>query len=221
MNHDRLASIALSLGVCALAFGACSTNDGSPDVQAAAPALDEADEPQTDGYAVASAILHDASGARIGRIRFRSDGETTHVRVNAQLPESEGGTTRGIHVHANDDASNGEGCVADPAAPASEHFVSADGHYNPGDATHGGHAGDLPALILTHTGTAAASFITDRFQADELVGRAIVLHAKSDNYGNVPVGDAPNQYTPNSDEATDLTQRTGNAGDRYACGVIE
>src|SRR5262249_26529468 len=153
-----------------------------------------------------------------GRVTFRSDGELTWVRVSVHLSDVEGHDVRGIHIHANDDASNGEGCIADPMQPASTHFVSADGHYNPGGTTHGEHAGDMPALLITHEGNAWASFVTDRFQSDEVVGRAVILHALSDNYGNVPAGTAPDQYTPNSDTATDLTARTGNAGARFACG---
>jgi Cu/Zn superoxide dismutase len=47
------------------------------------------------------------------------------------------------------------------------------------------------------------------------------LHQGPDNYGNVPVGTAPNQYTANSAEATTLTQNTGNAGARIGCAVIQ
>jgi Cu/Zn superoxide dismutase len=52
----------------------------------------------------------------------------------------------------------------------------------------------------------------------------VILHAGPDNFGNIPVGTAPNQYTPNSTDpvtgATVLTANTGNAGNRIACGVI-
>jgi Cu-Zn family superoxide dismutase len=49
----------------------------------------------------------------------------------------------------------------------------------------------------------------------------VIVHAGSDNYGNIPIGDAPDQYTPNSEAATEATAKTGNAGARIACGVIE
>ena len=61
---------------------------------------------------------------------------------------------------------------------------------------------------------------TDRVAVRDLLRRAVVLHVGADNLGNIPVGDAPTQYEPNSPEATSLTARTGNAGDRLACGVI-
>ena len=52
-----------------------------------------------------------------------------------------------------------------------------------------------------------------------MIGRAVVLHAGPDNFGNVPVGPNADQYTAGS-TALAKTQATGNAGDRFACGVI-
>lgn len=70
-------------------------------------------------------------------------------------------------------------------------------------------------------GTASTTFETDRFTIDDLRGRAVVLHAGADNLGNVPVGTAPEQYTPNSPAAVTRSQNTGNAGDRVLCGVVK
>ena len=169
------------------------------------------------------ATLRDATGASIGRVVFTANsGNTTLIAVSARLPAGAGvNGIRGFHVHANDNPANGNGCIADPAQPANTHFVSADGHFNPGGGTHGAHAGDMPALFFTQGSTAAMSFIHDRFVPDQIRGRAVILHQAPDNYGNIPVGAAPNQYTPNSAEATTLTQNTGNAGNRIACGVIQ
>jgi Cu-Zn family superoxide dismutase len=168
---------------------------------------------------IAWAELRDATGASVGTVVFTAAGDSTAAVVTARLPAGTDGI-HGFHVHANDDPDNGEGCIADPAQPANTHFVSADGHFNPGDGTHGAHAGDMPALFFTQDGRAAMTFVTDRFTPAEIKGRAVVLHAAPDNYGNVPVGEAANQYTPNSPAATTLTQNTGNAGNRIACGVI-
>lgn len=165
------------------------------------------------------ALLRDASGNSIGWILFSRTFDGTLVSISARLPDAMG-TIHGLHVHANDNPANGEGCVADPAQPASTHFVSVDGHYNPSSSTHGDHSGDMPALSFTHAGSARMTFVTDRFTPQELKGKAVILHQGPDNYGNVPVGAAPNQYTPNSAEATTLTHNTGNAGARIGCGVI-
>ena len=62
-------------------------------------------------------------------------------------------------------------------------------------------------------------FNVDKLTPAEVVGRAVVLHAGPDNFGNVPVGPATDQYTAGP-TALAKTQATGNAGDRFGCGVI-
>jgi Cu-Zn family superoxide dismutase len=44
-------------------------------------------------------------------------------------------------------------------------------------------------------------------------GSAVIIHAGSDNYGNIPAG----RYDPDADETT---LNTGDAGGRVACGVF-
>ncbi len=214
MTQHALQRILFSL-TCLLA--ACGAEH--PDaVDSTAPALErEADCWQDD----AAATLRDAAGTEIGRIAFSSDCDNTLVTISAQLPVEQAGTIHGIHVHANDKPENGEGCQADPSQPASTHFVSVDGHYSPHGGAHGHHTGDLPALFVNYEGQAWMQFLTDQFHADELVGRAVILHAAADNYGNVPAGEAMNEYTPNDHAATELTANTGNAGARIGCGVID
>jgi len=176
------------------------------------------------GEAAATLLL--ADGTEVGRVRFGAgegdDEGATAVEVTVDVPD---GTTavgafHGLHVHANDDPANGEGCVADPAAPASAWFTSADGHLKEGTQTHGTHVGDMPPLDVDADGHAHASFTTSRLDLDELAGRVVVLHAGPDNLGNVPTGAGTDQYTANSPAAADKTKATGNAGDRVACGVI-
>jgi Cu-Zn family superoxide dismutase len=207
----------LWLGLCAAGLAACVGAEPGQGVQAATPAL-EGSEDWADVSVAAN--LEDANGAGVGRITFTSDGETTYVDVSAHLPAGHGGI-HGMHIHANDEPENGEGCSADPAQPASTHFTSTDGHYNPASAGHGQHEGDLPPLYFTEAGEASLRFLIDHVHVEDLVGRAVIVHAGSDNYGNIPIGDGPDQYTPNSDVATEATAKTGNAGARIACGVIE
>lgn len=201
-------------GCAVIASAACADADGGIAVNS--HALSE------EAYAAAQAWaeLRDASGRYVGRVSFANDGDATLVTISAQLPADQAGI-HGMHVHANDVADNGNGCLADPNAAASTHFVSADGHYNPHGEGHGHHQGDMPALFFSTSGEGFMQFRTDRFGPDELRGRALILHAGADNYGNVPVGDADDQYSPNTDAATQLTAKTGNAGARLACGVIE
>ena len=54
----------------------------------------------------------------------------------------------------------------------------------------------------------------------DLAGKAVIVHAGADNFGNIPLGAALDQYTANDPAAVAKTQNTGNAGDRIACGVI-
>lgn len=200
---------------CALITSAACADVAEGGVGSSTPALTE------EAYAAAAwAELRDASGRVVGRATFADDGDATLVTVTAQLAAEQAGI-HGMHVHANDVADNGNGCLADPNAAASTHFVSADGHFNPHGAGHGHHQGDMPALFFSTSGEAFMQFRTDRFAPDELRGRALIVHAGADNYGNVPVGDAADQYTPNSDAASELTAKTGNAGARLACGIIE
>jgi Cu-Zn family superoxide dismutase len=213
MTHQKIERLFITC--CAAALAACQ-GAGSDYVQAALPALDGADA----GQAGAAAALHDANGACVGEVVFTSEAELTRVEISAHMPPGHSGL-HAIHIHANDNPANGDGCLADPTQPASTYFVSADGHYNPSGDAHGHHAGDLPALFFTDSGVASLSFLTDRFHLDEILGSAVILHELSDNDGNIPVGDQPEQYTPNTPAATDLTARTGNAGARIACGVVE
>ncbi len=170
----------------------------------------------------AAATLRLADGQRVGHVVFYGDPWTiTRVTVTVNMPQRVPlAGFHGLHVHANNDPANGSGCQADAERPASTWFVSADGHFTEPAVRHGDHAGDLPPLLVTAQGRAYSSSITDRLDIQELVGRAVVLHAGPDNLGNIPTGSSPTQYTPNSAQATDLTARTGNAGDRTACGVI-
>ena len=82
-----------------------------------------------------------------------------------------------------------------------------------------------PAICRAPTSRTTArrtcAFTTDAWAAADVVGKALILHAGRNNFGNVPVGSEPNQYTPNSEAATTLTANTGNSGDRIACGVLE
>jgi Cu-Zn family superoxide dismutase len=82
------------------------------------------------------------------------------------------------------------------------------------------HQGDLPSPLVLADGTALIKFTTDRIEPADLRGRAVVLHARPDNFGNIPVGAATTDYTPNSGAATKLTAGTGNASVRVACGLI-
>jgi Cu-Zn family superoxide dismutase len=185
-----------------------------------APTLAPAAQTGDAGSAVAELKL--ADGSKVGTVEFVGDDGVTSVEVELDVPDED--TTapafHGLHVHANNDPANGEGCEADPEQPADTWFVAVDGHLRSGDEAHGYHTGDLLAIQLDDKGRGHAEFDASRISVDDLDGRAVVLHDDADNFGNVPTGTGPDQYTANAAAATDKTAATGNAGPRLACGVI-
>jgi Cu-Zn family superoxide dismutase len=167
------------------------------------------------------AKLLDADGRVVGRVDFRVGRSSMYV--DARLQPNRYVTAdqfHGFHVHANNDPANGKGCVADVSAARSTWFVSADGHLSEGVQGHGAHNGDMPSPLVMADGSARLAFTTDRIEPEVLRGRAVILHDRPDNFNNVPVGTAENQYSSNSDAAVALTNNTGNAGARVACGVV-
>ena len=170
----------------------------------------------------ARATLRVADGNEIGQVTFEGKRNETEVRVKLKHvpPNWTTNAFHGFHIHANNpDAENG--CIADPRLEPRLWFVSADGHWKTEGQDHASHHGDMPSLLVNADGSAEMEFVTGRFEPSALVGRAVIVHAGADNFGNVPLGDAANQYKANSLDATTATKNTGNAGDRLACGVIE
>ena len=88
-------------------------------------------------------------------------------------------------------------------------FTSAGGHYNPHGMRHGlhdsggGHAGDMPNIIVPSNGIQEIQVLNTRINLDRNLfdadGAAFVIHAGADDYKSDPAGAA---------------------GPRIACGVI-
>lgn len=93
-----------------------------------------------------------------------------------------------FHIH------KGEECSGNQNDP----FADADGHFNPDNCPHPYHAGDLPPLFGVN-GKAFSAFLTDRFTVKEILGRAIIIHSKPDDFTSQPAG---------------------NSGEKIACGII-
>lgn len=169
----------------------------------------------------AHATLRAPDGSAVGNVDFTVSRNKTYVSAHLKLPGVAGRNAfHGFHIHANDKPENGSGCVADPARPPSTWFASADGHLAETKQTHGAHTGDMPSVLVNADGTTELRFTTQRLHLSDLKGRAVILHAGADNFGNVPVGTAADQYRPNSPAAQEKTAATGNAGDRLACGLV-
>ena len=218
MDTARTARWGIAVIAAPLLFAACSdvAEDAAPTTTGGAAATTTPAR-----AAEASATLAAADGTPAGPVTFTGAQGGTEVDVRLTANKSvKAGSFHGIHVHANGDPANGEGCKADAAAAASTWFTAVDGHLNEGGATHTDHKGDLPSVLVRKDGTASLRFTTDRFTPAEVMGKAVILHASADNFGNIPTGDLPDQYKANAEAATAKTATTGNAGDRMACGVI-
>lgn len=168
------------------------------------------------------ATVRDAWGKQLGTVSFVDKHDVTEVRVRMQVDPAKVATDafHGMHIHANGDTANGVGCEANPAAEPSTWFVSADGHWKADGQDHAGHHGDLASVYVTATGHVDSRYTTSRIDRSQLRGKVVIFHALADNFGNVPVGSAANQYTANSPDALTATKNTGNAGPRLGCGVI-
>jgi Cu-Zn family superoxide dismutase len=171
---------------------------------------------------VASAVLRLADGRTAGRVDFFDADPGVLIRARVDLPAGLAGVPgfHGFHVHANDDALNGNGCVALLQEPSKTWFASADAHLDHGGNAHPQHAGDMPSIYVGAGGHGELEFRSDRLPVADLTDRAVVLHVGPDNFGRVPTGAAAQDYTANSADATKATQLGGNSGDRLACGLI-
>src|SRR5439155_23389361 len=154
---------------------------------------------------MASAVLRNQQGLVVGQVSFQQVGQRVQVRatVTGLEPRAD---FHGLHVHTNGV------CDGD--------FTSAGGHWNPSGATHGDHAGDMVTVYADADGRASTSFVLDAFSVAQLLidegGVAVIVHGGRDNYGNIP-----DRYSTAAGPGPDATTKnTGDAGARYACGVV-
>ena len=183
---------------------------------AAAPA---GDAPRTGEQprVIAGAVIKGAKGKTLGTFQLEAYGRgksrvTVHVR----------GLTPGFHgVHLH-----GTG-VCDPKSidPATgSPFASAGDHLGHGKTLRHPAIGDFPPLLVNSDGTAYMTVVIDRIPRRRLAdrdGSAVIIHAKPDNLAHIP-----DRYTHPEDSTgtkgpDEASRRTGDAGARVGCGVIE
>lgn len=189
-----IASFAVFAAACtdADAPGTAPPDTLATPVPAETPAAVDGD--LTTREAIAELSPTEGNDAR-GQVTFTAtDGG---VRVVADLEGLDAGA-HGFHIHENGD------CSAPDAS-------SAGGHFNPTGAPHGApdapaaerHVGDLGNIEAGADGTARydrTDSVISLSGANSIVGKAVVVHAGTDDLSSQPSGDA---------------------GNRLACGVIE
>ena len=182
-------ALALALGAAVLA-GCAST--GTP---AAKPASSTSSAKSTASRA--TVVLAPASGSLVsGTLTLMPMDDGVHM--TGEVGGLKPGDTRGFHIHEKGD------CSAADASTAGGHFnPAAQAHGRSGQGAH--HAGDTDNIVANAKGVAridahVTGVTLGGGAANDIAGRAVIVHASADDY---------------------TTQPTGNAGARVACGVIK
>jgi Cu-Zn family superoxide dismutase len=204
---------ALIVAIASVAAGCGKKDDvappGSPASEAPAPAGDSptvatATEPGTTpgssavGETTSQAVVQLAAtqgNTANGGLKISAAG--TGVRISGMVQGLKPDSEFGFHFHEKGD------CSAPDA-------TSAGAHFNPTNQQHGSpqgqphHAGDMLNVKSDAQGVAEVSIDNADVslhtgQPNDVLGKALVMHAKPDDY---------------------KTQPSGNSGDRIACGVI-
>jgi Cu-Zn family superoxide dismutase len=160
-----------------------------------------------------TAVLRDVNGNKVGKVKFEGDGEGTVVKATLHGVAVGLDGYHGFHLHAND-----AGGQCDPAATNGP-FTNVGGHWNPTAKDHGSHSGDLPSIQVLLDGSGSAQSVTGRFNPADIAGRAVILHAGPDNFGNIPTRYVTGDPAVAGPDST--TKGTGDAGGRIACGIVE
>lgn len=149
-------------------------------------------------YDSVHAVLINREGDRVGLATFTETSDGVQVEVDGwSLPPG----VHGLHIHE----------YGSCEAPS---FDSAGGHYNPTDAAHGfdhpkgPHAGDLPNIEVDEEGQLHVKVMGEMISIQEGAknnilkegGTSIMIHSQEDDY---------------------ISQPSGNAKERIACGVIQ
>jgi Cu-Zn family superoxide dismutase len=144
----------------------------------------------------ATARLESRSGSKVtGKAEFHQLG-TGGTRVEIWIENATPGV-HGLHLHEKGD------CSAPDAASAGPHFnPSGNPHAGPADAKH--HNGDWGNIQIGADGKGKLELTSDMLTVapgpNSVVGKAVVFHEKADDL---------------------KTQPSGDAGGRFACGVVE
>lgn len=141
----------------------------------------------------AMSILAGTNGSQVTGLIWFAKAEGG-IMIKGHISGLEPGS-HGIHIHQYGDCSSGDG-------------KSAGGHFNPGKVDHAGpdaeirHIGDLGNIVADADGNATIEVLDTHLAfhgPGSIIGRGLIIHAKADDF---------------------VSQPTGAAGGRVACGVI-
>ena len=190
-TQPRHVPVLVAALVLALAGCASTAPTSKPEAKAAKkpiPAISTAKRAQ--------ANLASASGSLVsGKLILVPMGDGVHL--TGEVGGFSPGSSHGFHIHEKGDCSAADGS-------------SAGGHFNPSAQPHGRamqgahHAGDIDNIVADANGVARVNahvmgVTLGGGAANDIAGRAIVVHAAPDDY---------------------ISQPSGNAGARVACAVI-
>ncbi|WIM87243.1 superoxide dismutase family protein [Candidatus Mycobacterium wuenschmannii] len=211
-----LAATAALMSGCKAPQYPATTPGTQPSIWTGSPAPSSAEPTgQQGGTDSLTTQLNDANGTKVATAKFEFDPGYVTITIETTGEGQLSPGFHGVHIH-----SVGK-CEAHSVAPTGGEpgdFLSAGGHFMP-HGQHGG--GDLTSLQVRKDGGALLQTSTDGFTKADLLsgaGTAIVIHAGSDNFANIPA-DRYSQANgaPGPDQTT---MSTGDAGKRVACGVI-
>lgn len=208
------------LAVAALGLAACTNSQESSNVKGTTPPVwtgtagqnggTNASEPPAAAGDSVTVELRDPFRASLGSAKFVKVGDHLELTVDAHGLQP---GFHGLHIHS---VGKCEANSVAPAGGAPGNFLSAGGHLQVGDAHAMPASGDLTSLQVRKDGNAHLVTTTDAVTLDQIKGKALIIHAGEDNFGNVP-----SRYSANGTPGPDAeSQSTGDAGARVACGVI-
>jgi superoxide dismutase, Cu-Zn family len=219
------ATVLVPIAVSTTLLSACKPNQPpsnapgtTPSIWIGSPAPSNTESKGPQAPQSLTTYLKAPNGASVATAKFEFDNAFVTITVQTTGLGQLTPGFHGIHIH-----SVGK-CEANSVAPsggAPGDFLSAGGHYRASGNAGDHQSGNLSSLQVRKDGAALLVTTTDAFTKDDLLsgqGTAIIIHAGSDNFANIP----PDRYTqvngtPGPDETT---ISTGDAGKRVACGVI-
>ena len=169
-----------------------------------------------------TAQINAADGTQVAAatIEFRDRDAFATVTIQTTAPGLLAPGAHGLHIHT---AGKCEANSVAPTGGAPGDFLSAGGHFQGGGVdAHPNHAGDLSSLQVRGDGSAILVTTTNAFDMADLLdgaGTAIIIHANSDNFANIPA-DRYQQIAGGAPGPDEATLATGDGGKRVACGVI-